>query len=209
MHSVATDLVLANGVVALLVFLLFTYLYEQNRHSYFRAWQMGWAAYTLYYGLKAVEYFKGPSALLFFLSSLLLVVMVLCVCLLYTSGALVAKVAPQQDDAVRRAGVLLIGVVLVYGGAVWVHHAHAYLLHAANGQTLLTENKTEQAIAELKAAVRQRPDSVPGHYDLARAYAIKGDLTDAESELKRVIALNPQFEDAYYSLCLLYTSRCV
>jgi len=119
-------------------------------------------------------------------------------------GALVAKVAPQRDDAVRRAGVLLIGAVLVYGGAAWVHHAHAYLLHAANGQTLLTENKTEQAIAELKAAVRQRPDSVPGHYDLARAYAIKGDFTDAESELKRVIALNPQFEDAYYSLGLTY-----
>ncbi len=79
MHSVATGLVLIPGAVALLVLLVFTYLYEQNRHSYFRAWQLAWAAYTLHYGLKAVEYFSGPSALLFFLSSLLLVVMAVCI----------------------------------------------------------------------------------------------------------------------------------
>ncbi len=79
MHSVATGLVLIPGAVALLVLLVFTYLYEQNRHSYFRAWQLAWAAYTLHYALKAVEYFSGPSASLFFLSSLLLVVMAVCI----------------------------------------------------------------------------------------------------------------------------------
>ncbi|MFY9906741.1 MAG: diguanylate cyclase [Terriglobales bacterium] len=79
MHSVATGLVLIPGAVALLVLLVFTYLYEQNRHSYFRAWQLAWAAYTLHYALKAVEYFSGPSALLFFLSSLLLVGMAVCI----------------------------------------------------------------------------------------------------------------------------------
>src|SRR5208282_1330629 len=79
MHSVATGLVLIPGAVALLVFFVFTYLYEQNRHSYFRAWQLAWAAYTLHYAVKAVEYFEGPSALLFFLSSLLLVGMAICI----------------------------------------------------------------------------------------------------------------------------------
>ena len=49
-------------------------------------------------------------------------------------GALIAKVAPQHDDAVRRIGVLLVGIVLVYGGAAWLHHSHAYVLHAANGK---------------------------------------------------------------------------
>src|SRR5208283_5111535 len=51
-------------------------------------------------------------------------------------GALIAKVAPQQDNVVRRVGVLFVGIVLVYSGAAWLHHSHAYLLHAANGQTL-------------------------------------------------------------------------
>jgi diguanylate cyclase (GGDEF)-like protein len=79
MYSVATGLVLIPGAVALLVFLVFTYLHEQNRHSYFRAWQLAWAAYTLYFALKAAEYFHGPSALMFVLSSSMLVGMAICI----------------------------------------------------------------------------------------------------------------------------------
>jgi diguanylate cyclase (GGDEF)-like protein len=111
MHSVATGLVLIPGAVALLVLLVFTYLYEQNRHSYFRAWQLAWAAYTLHYGLKAVEYFSGPSALLFFLSSLLLVIMAVCI---FVSTRLM-KVTFQlkwYDVALLATGALLAYVGL-------------------------------------------------------------------------------------------------
>src|SRR5580700_4387979 len=106
MNSVATGLVLIPGAVALLVFLVFTYLFEQNRHTYFRAWQLAWAAYTLHYGLKAVEYFRGASPLLSFLSSLLLVAMALCI---FVSTRLMKE--PFQvkwyDVALGVAGVLL------------------------------------------------------------------------------------------------------
>jgi diguanylate cyclase (GGDEF)-like protein len=111
MHSVATGLVLIPGAVALLVFFVFTYLYEQNRHSYFRAWQLAWAAYTLHYAVKAVEYFEGPSALLFFLSSLLLVGMAICI---FVSTRLMKE--PFQlkwyDVALTVAGVLLAYISL-------------------------------------------------------------------------------------------------
>jgi membrane associated rhomboid family serine protease/Flp pilus assembly protein TadD len=115
-------------------------------------------------------------------------------------GALIARVAPQHDDAVRRVGVLALGIVLVYGGAAWLHHSHAYLLHAATGQRLLTANETDQAIAELQTAIRQRPGYLPAHYELARAYWLKGDFAGAEGELKRVIELDPGDERAYFSL---------
>ena len=115
-------------------------------------------------------------------------------------GALIARVAPHHDDAVRRVGVLFVGIALVYGGAAWLHRSHAYLLHAASGQRLLTENKTGQAIAELQTAIRQRPGYLPAHYELARAYWIKGDFAGAEGELKRVIELDPKEERAYFSL---------
>jgi diguanylate cyclase (GGDEF)-like protein len=75
MNSFTTGLVITPGAVALLVFLVFTYLYEQNRHSYFRAWQLAWAAYTAHYAIEGLERFHGPSAILFCLSSLLLVAM--------------------------------------------------------------------------------------------------------------------------------------
>jgi diguanylate cyclase (GGDEF)-like protein len=118
MYSVATGLVLIPGAVALLVLLVFTYLHEQNRHSYFRAWQLAWAAYTLHYALKAGEYFHGPSALLFFLSSLLLVGMAICI---FVSTRLMKE--PFQlkwyDVALTMTGVLLAYVSLrahIFGG---------------------------------------------------------------------------------------------
>jgi diguanylate cyclase (GGDEF)-like protein len=79
MNTVATGLVLIPGVVALLVFLVFFYLYEQSRQSYFRAWQLAWGAYTLHYVLEAFGHFRGPSATLFFLSSMLLLAMAICI----------------------------------------------------------------------------------------------------------------------------------
>jgi len=119
-------------------------------------------------------------------------------------GALIARVAPQHDDAVRRVGVLFVGIVLVYGGAAWLHHSHAYVLHATKGEALLTGNKTEQAIAELQTAVRQRPDYLPAHYSLARAYWAKGDFPSAEGELQRIIEIDPKDERAYFSLGMAY-----
>src|ERR1700694_373852 len=111
MNSVATGLVLIPGAVALLVLLVFTYLYEQNRHNYFRAWQLAWAAYTLHYALKVVEYYQGPSALLFLLSSLLLVAMAICI---FVSTRLMKE--PFQlkwyDVALTVTGVLLAYVSL-------------------------------------------------------------------------------------------------
>jgi diguanylate cyclase (GGDEF)-like protein len=79
MDSLAITVVVVPGLVALLLFLLFTYLYEQSRHQYFRAWQLGWAAYTLHYALDAWPVLRQPSAVVSFFSSLLLMAMALCI----------------------------------------------------------------------------------------------------------------------------------
>ena len=111
MYSVATGLVLIPGAVALLVLLVFTYLYEQNRHSYFRAWQLAWAAYTVYYVLRAVEFFQEPSAVLFSVSSLLLVAMAICV---FVSTRLMREQFQLKwyDAALTAVGVLLVYISL-------------------------------------------------------------------------------------------------
>ena len=125
MNSVATGLELVPGVVALLVFLVFTYLYEQNRHSYFRAWQLAWAAYTLHYGLKAVEHFSGASGFLFLLSSLLLVAMAVCI---FVSTRLMREpFHPKWYDA----ALTLTGVVLAYA-SLRAHTAGAVFSEGAS-----------------------------------------------------------------------------
>ncbi len=79
MNSVTISLVVVPAVVALLLFLVFTYLYEQTRQDYFRAWQLGWGAYTLHYVLDAWSVFRNPSAVISLLASLLLAAMALCI----------------------------------------------------------------------------------------------------------------------------------
>jgi diguanylate cyclase (GGDEF)-like protein len=70
MNSVSTSIVIIPGVVALLLSLLFTYLYEQSRQAYFRAWQIAWACYSIHYALDALRYYHPPATAAFFLSSL-------------------------------------------------------------------------------------------------------------------------------------------
>jgi membrane associated rhomboid family serine protease len=42
-------------------------------------------------------------------------------------GAMIARLAPQSDDVGRRGGVLLVGMLLVFGGSVWLRHLHPLL----------------------------------------------------------------------------------
>jgi diguanylate cyclase (GGDEF)-like protein len=79
MNSVVISMVVIPGVVSLLLFLVFTYLYEQSRQAYFRAWQWAWAAYSLHYILDAFSYYRTPSPPAFLASSLFLVAMALCI----------------------------------------------------------------------------------------------------------------------------------
>src|SRR5271169_7247110 len=75
MNSIATSIVIIPGVVALLLYMLFTYLYEQSRQAYFRAWQIAWACYSIHYALDAFHYYRPPALAAFFFSSLFSVAM--------------------------------------------------------------------------------------------------------------------------------------
>jgi len=80
MERILAGIVIVPGVVALLLFLVFTYLYQQSRQAYFRAWQIGWGAYCAYYGLVALDYYTAhPSPAAYFISNLLLVGMAMAI----------------------------------------------------------------------------------------------------------------------------------
>src|SRR5205823_12222271 len=79
MNSLIISNMILPGVVALLLFLVFTYLHEQSRQPYFRAWQFAWAAYTLHFVLDAWSSAGQSRVVISFLASLLLVVMALCI----------------------------------------------------------------------------------------------------------------------------------
>ena len=51
--------------MAVLLCLLFTYLYQQSRQAYFRAWQVAWACYSIHYVLDAFRYYCPPAVRFF------------------------------------------------------------------------------------------------------------------------------------------------
>jgi len=145
MNSMATSIVIIPGVVALLLCLLFTYLYQQSRQAYFRAWQVAWACYSIHYALDAFRYFRPPAIPAFFLSSLFTVAMAMCIFVStrlmresfrfrWYDGALAfAGVAASALDlrtylltGIRseRATVIFLSAVLLYCSAAFYLHAH-------------------------------------------------------------------------------------
>src|SRR5260370_19335364 len=116
MNSIVISTVILPGVVALLLFLVFTYLYEQSRQPYFRAWQLAWAAYTLQFLLNAWSSVWQSRAQISFLASQLLVVMSLCI---LVSTRLTRRLSSSERlEALRlrwyEIGVAVAGVGLAY-----------------------------------------------------------------------------------------------
>jgi diguanylate cyclase (GGDEF)-like protein len=107
MNSVVITTVLIPGFVSILLFLVFTYLYEQSRQPYFRAWKWAWAFYSLHYVLDTFP----SSPIAFFVSELFLVAMAMCI---FVSTRLMR--GPSQlrwyDSAVAATGVVLAGLTL-------------------------------------------------------------------------------------------------
>src|SRR5271165_3115902 len=143
MNSIATSIVIIPGVVAALLCLLFTYLYQQSPQAYFRAWQIAWACYSIHYALDAYRYYYPPAPAAFFFSSLFSIAMAICIFIStrLTSGSFrlrwydwtlsLAGIAAACLDlrAHLQAGpprmeVIFMTAVLLYCSAVFYLHAH-------------------------------------------------------------------------------------
>jgi len=113
MNSVVITTVLIPGFVSVLLFLVFTYLHEQSRQPYFRAWQLAWAAYSLHYVLDTFR--DSPTA--FLVSQLFLVAMALCI---FVSTRLMRGTYRFRwyDAVVGTVGVILALITL------WGHFEH-------------------------------------------------------------------------------------
>jgi diguanylate cyclase (GGDEF)-like protein len=105
--NVVITTVLIPGIVSVLLFLVFMYLYEQSRQPYFRAWKWAWAFYSLHYVLDAFP--SSPAA--FFVGEIFLVAMALCI---FVSTRLMRGPSSLRvyDAAVAAAGVVLAGLTL-------------------------------------------------------------------------------------------------
>src|ERR1700675_77485 len=150
MNSISTSIVIIPGVVAFLLCLVFSYLYQQSRQVYFRAWQIAWACYSIHYALDAYRYFRPPATVAFFISSLFLVAMAVSIFVstrltrtafhfhwydwaLALAGITLACIdlrirvlarGLRMEDRPLNLTVVFLSAVLLYCSAVFYLHAH-------------------------------------------------------------------------------------
>ncbi len=120
-------------------------------------------------------------------------------------GALIARVAPEHDNLVRRLGVLLFGVLLVGGSALGIQRWRGGPMRF--GRAADYAQNIDRMIGELQKKVQQNPQDASAHYALANAYFTKGQLPEGESELKRVLELQPQNARARMELGAAYLNQ--
>jgi membrane associated rhomboid family serine protease/Tfp pilus assembly protein PilF len=120
-------------------------------------------------------------------------------------GALIARIAPQHDNPVRRVVIFLVVALALVGSALAVQRWRGFSSHL--GRAGISERNMDQMIAALKETIRERPSDVQAHSALARAYFAKGDLDQGEDELKRVLRMQPQNSSARMNLGAAYLSQ--
>ncbi len=118
-------------------------------------------------------------------------------------GALIARVAPETGNPVRRGGVLLFVAVLVAASAFGIQRWRAYPMRSG----ISARQNVTRRIAELQKKVAQNPQDASAHYGLAQAHFAAGEWTEGESELKRVLELQPQNVDARMDLGAMYLNQ--
>src|ERR1700730_9254227 len=120
-------------------------------------------------------------------------------------GALIARLAPQQDNPLRRAAVVLFVVLIVGGSAVGISHWRGSGIRF--GSAMDAQRNMDRLIGELQKRIRQSPQDASAHYALAHAYFSKGQFSDGASELNRVLELQPQNTRARMDLGAAYLNQ--
>src|SRR6266545_5263604 len=79
--------------------------------------------------------------------------------------------------------------------------------HLELGRFYLERHDPGHAVAELEAALKERPASAAVHYNLGAALRLWGDLKGAEHELSEALRIQPSFPEAHFVLGLVYGDR--
>ena len=118
-------------------------------------------------------------------------------------GALIARLAPQQDAPLRRATVVGVIALALLAAGFGVRQWRGGPMRIARA---FQETKGDP-VARLQAVIKQQPNLADAHFALAQAYLAREQFPEAEAEFKRVIQLQPGNLDARFDLGLVYLTE--
>lgn len=120
-------------------------------------------------------------------------------------GALIARLAPQADTPIRRAGVVGVVVLALLAAGLGVRQWRGGPMREAREYQSLGESG--DAVGHLEKLVEKQPNLLSAHVALAQAYYSRQQFPQAEAEFKRVVELDPKNEGARFNLGMTYLSE--
>jgi membrane associated rhomboid family serine protease/Flp pilus assembly protein TadD len=110
-------------------------------------------------------------------------------------GALVARLAPQQDAPLRRVTVVAVVALALLTAGFGVRQWRGGPMPKGD------------PVARLQAVIKQQPNLADAHFALAQTYLARDQFPEAEAEFRRVIELQPGNLDARFDLGLVYLTE--
>ena len=125
--------------------------------------------------------------------------------------------AARQSGAARGAAALVVGVLF---SLTWrqnqtyrslenlyrttlAGNADSWVAHGNLGSLLASEGRLPEAVPELEAALRLRPDYPQARVALGSALANTGHLAEAGAQFAEAVRLRPDFAEGHYNLALV------
>ena len=104
----------------------------------------------------------------------------------------------------RRALAAAVAVVAVFCNWPVASAAEMRAVTATNlGAALQSDGRTDEAIAEYRRAIAERPDYAPAYSNLASALRAAGRIDEARATYERALQLQPDFAAAHFNLANL------
>jgi rhomboid protease GluP len=122
-------------------------------------------------------------------------------------GALIARLAPQQNALVQRITVLAVVALALAGGVLGVQSWRGAPFRLGRTLNSLQDTSPDHAITQLRELVKQQPNSISAHLALGQLYFNQSNFSQAETELKQVLQLQPQNHAAQVDLGLTYLNE--
>ena len=114
---------------------------------------------------------------------------------------------PSRNAKVFRERLLLAAVMVVFLFAVFVWRKNGYIADVERARVLLNNGATNEAIGQLEAASRRRPNEEYLLLLLGEAYARKGDYAKAEQAYRRVTQGKPNDPTGWNGLAQAYAAQ--
>jgi rhomboid protease GluP len=115
-------------------------------------------------------------------------------------GALIARVAPQHDDLLRRVAVLGVVALALAASALGVQRWRGAPIRMGRALAAMSDTDPNRALTQLQAIIKQQPKMAQAHFALGQAYFDRGQFPQAEGEFKRTLELQPQNAGARFIL---------